>query len=242
VKQSVSFDFGHYFERLLACEMTLPTGVLHKQVVEALTLQSEFTLDPRAVSAGFVYAPQVHQFMAEEKNHNGRIVVVADLQSEKGRIVDLGIPLVRKRSGPRTLRQAGSSWLVFVEVKTGVDVNQLWRDCWTFFQKVKPFVGKDKKASAVFLSRTAFQQHSPQQALVAEDNTSAHDSREYVQALLKQHPRHYAVVEVSDGPNFQLSRLLQAKFDPKAEAHPYASMPPPGVYSSNTPAKKLHTQ
>jgi len=184
-------DKGHAFERMLACEATLLGSRLVDVVVAKLGLADGFKVDPRAIGQPFVYAPNIPEAMAERVGQRVRVFCVQEDMQSKGRSVDVGVPLL-SANGEQT-------WTVFFELKYVKDQNTLWRQCWTFFQKVEGLVCDGKRASAVFLSMNPFTKHVPAQPRSAvKKGESASDSKRQVERRLREGGARFAIVEMPD--------------------------------------------
>lgn len=119
VSMSVETDKGHFFERLVACELSFLSSKLYKVLL--LQTGMAFSPNPRTIDHSFQYHPKIHEadwtkdiiYCVEEKSrHNAN------------RLVDVGFPII--------VTEDGRSWKVVCELKVVIDQNELWRMCWTF--------------------------------------------------------------------------------------------------------------
>ena len=179
--RSVGTEKGHFFERLVACELSFLSSKLYKVLLS--TTGMGFSPDPRTTGNSFLYHPRIH----EADWSVGRVYCVEENARHNGhRLVDVGFPVTG----------GGASWKFFCELKVVQDQNELWRMCWTFFKKMQDIgVGQNKeKTTAVFLSCHDFMNHEPNQKEVTK-GLSAHDSRIRVLKLLRENRKCFAVVD-----------------------------------------------
>jgi hypothetical protein len=178
---------GHAFERLLACEMTLCNSRLH-QLISTKT-DTAFHPDSFAMSQPFVYVPKIQEADWTSTDLQHRVMCVKE-EGSSGRLVDVGFPLLTV--------DGGNMWKMLVELKYGYSQADLWRLCWTFFDKMQAAaVSSASKAVAIFLSSVTFLNHAPRQANV-KAGLSAFDSRAKVLALMNQRPKQFIILDVSE--------------------------------------------
>jgi hypothetical protein len=178
---------GHAFERLLACELTLCNSKLHSLISKKT--KTDFHPDALAMSQPFVYESKIHQADWTSTDLQHRVMCVKE-EGSSGRLVDVGFPLLTV--------DGGDMWKMLVELKYGYPQADLWRLCWTFFDKMQAAaVSSASKAVAIFLSSVTFLNHAPRQANV-KAGLSAFDSRAKVLALMNQRPKQFIILDVSE--------------------------------------------
>ena len=181
--RSVLSDKGHFFERMIACELTFLSSELYKTLLSPSGMQ--FNPDPRMLGKPFVYNARIHQ--ADWKR--GEVYCgLEDPHFTGENIVDLGFPVVTIRGR--------EPWRVYCAANVVRNQNNLWRICWDFFEKMKGLgVGDDKsKTVAVFLTFYKFKDFEPAPRKTTA-GLSAHDSRERTLKLLSEKTTHFLVLD-----------------------------------------------
>jgi len=156
---------GHFFEKAITAELTMPTSPLYKQFIRligGLPLRPDASIAMQPVK----WEPRIQDFAG---NLDG-VYCVLDTNAQRKRVVDGAFPL---------LDQKDTRIPTWLDMKTSKDANKLWHYADDFFNKALP------DGPRIFVSLRNFQDHKPKQQTGEIGTRSALDCYNSVQNKLK---------------------------------------------------------
>eukprot|EP00026_Physarum_polycephalum_P001230 Phypoly_transcript_01231.p1 GENE.Phypoly_transcript_01231~~Phypoly_transcript_01231.p1 ORF type:complete len:641 (+),score=42.00 Phypoly_transcript_01231:1600-3522(+) len=157
---------GHWFEKAIAAELTLPTSPLYSRIIHGIAGTNNLHPDPSVVMRPVIFTEAKIYTLAGQMQG---VYCVRDLNQDCDRWVDGGFSLLDANN---------SKVDVWLDMKTVTDENKLWRCIGEFFNHPLPL------GIRMFVSLYDFLQHSPQQK--RSQKKSAHDCRADVIAKLSE--------------------------------------------------------